>query len=304
MPISLPPLSRRHFLQRTLGTGAALLAGRHLPGELFGAEAPQDPHRFALLSDTHIAANPEEVARGTNMAANLRQVGVELLEQRERPAAVLVCGDCAFGDGKSADYATLVNLLKPVREQALPVHLALGNHDHRERFWKALPPAAREQAPADRHITMIPGARANWFVLDSLMETNKTPGNLGEEQRAWLAGALDRHSDRPALVMVHHNPDDKPNTSGLTDTESLFEILAPRKHVKALFFGHTHNWHLSERAGIHCVNLPPVAYVFAEGKPNGWVDARLAENGMTLELRCLTPTHPQHASRHELQWRV
>ena len=40
-----------------------------------------------------------------------------------------------------------------------------------------------------------------------------------------------------------------------------------------------------------------------EGKPNGWVDAKLAERGVTLELRCLDPKHPQHGKKVELEWR-
>jgi len=106
-------------------------------------------------------------------------------------------------------------------------------------------------------------------VLDSLEATNSTPGLLGEEQRAWLARALDENSDKPALVVVHHNltPPGDSNPS-LKDSEQLLEIIRPRRHVKAYIFGHTHDWGIKQDAsGIHLVNLPPTAYVFTEGKP-------------------------------------
>ena len=89
----------------------------------------------------------------------------------------------------------------------------------------------------------------------------------------------------------------------LVDTEPLFKVLSPRPHVKALIFGHSHVWKVEQREGLHLVNLPPVAYVFAASNPNGWVDARVAADGLTLELRCLDPQHAQHGQRVQLKWR-
>ena len=89
----------------------------------------------------------------------------------------------------------------------MPVHLALGNHDNRERFWEALPEEKAAQRPlADRQVALLRTPRANWFVLDSLEKTLSTPGLLGQEQLDWLAGALDANPDKPALVLIHHNP--------------------------------------------------------------------------------------------------
>ncbi len=70
----------------------------------------------------------------------------------------------------------------------MPVHLALGNHDNRERFWEALPEEKAAQRPlADRQVALLRTPRANWFVLDSLEKTLSTPGLLGQEQLDWLA---------------------------------------------------------------------------------------------------------------------
>lgn len=298
MPVSLPLLSRRRFLSGSLAAGAGLLAGRRLEA------AAVDAHRVALLSDPHISGKRNEVARGVNMAAHLEQVAGEVLAAESRPAVALVAGDCAFNVGTPEDYAVLVDLVKPLRAAGVPVHLALGNHDHRMNFFKGIAAADRSATPVeDRQVALVAMPRANWFVLDSLDATNKTPGVLGESQLAWLARALDERTDKPALVMVHHNPDEKPMTTGLTDTKALFDLLLPRRQVKALFFGHTHNWNVTEREGLHLVNLPPVGYVFAAGKPNGWVDMQVAETGAALELRCIDKMHKQHGEKVELKWR-
>lgn len=304
MPISLPPLSRRRFLGGSLTLGAGLLVRR----PAWGADerAGTDPHRFALLSDSHIDADPAAVNSGVNMADNLKQVCGEVLKLDKPPAAVVVNGDCARTVGTAGEYATFLRHIAPLREAGLPVHLTLGNHDHRERFWQAVPAASAgtTRPAADRQATIVPAARANWIILDSLDKTNSTPGLLGEKQLAWLAATLDARADKPALVMTHHNPEGVANLAGLIDSKALMDILLPRKHVKALFFGHTHNWQVRERDGLHLVNFPPTGYVFTRGRPSGWVDAHVGEKGMTVELRATDVKHPEHGQKHELAWRA
>jgi hypothetical protein len=196
----------------------------------------------------------------------------------------------------------LVALLKPLGGAGLPVHLALGNHDHRGRFWEALP-AESPPAVAEKHVLALDAPRAAIYLLDSLDVTDKTPGVLGEAQLAWLAGKLDAAPEKPALVFVHHNPDEKANPTGLTETKAVLDLLLPRRQVKALVFGHTHNWANTQRDGLHLVNLPPVAYPFAPGKPSGWVDLRLGERGGMFELRSIDPSHRQHREKLDLAWR-
>ena len=114
----------------------------------------------------------------------------------------------------------------------------------------------------------------------------------------------DENANKPALVLVHHQPDPGTTSGGLKDTEALFQIIRPRQHVKAVVFGHTHDWKVSQDAsGIHLINLPPVAYVFKEPQPSGWVRATLDRSGMDLELRCINQTNPRHGEELRLKWR-
>lgn len=300
MPISLPALNRRQFL----GASAAGAAAFCLAGESLARDPQTDPNRFALLADTHIDGNRDTIARGVNMFQNLHKTCAEIQALPELPAAVLIGGDCAYLKGTSEDYANLMELIKPVRESGLPVHMAMGNHDNRERFWAAAGAADRDARLPERHALMLDAPHANLFLLDSLDVTNKTPGVLGETQLQWLTGALDAAADKPAIVMLHHNPDSRPEPSGLTDTAALFAAILPRRNVKALVFGHSHNWSLGVQDGLHLINLPPVAYVFGADKPNGWVNARLTANSMKLELRTLDATHPLHGQQTDLAWRT
>ena len=305
MPFHLPPLSRRRFLAGSMATASTLLLSDNPRAADEAPTRQPDRNRFALLSDTHIAADPAAVLRNVTMAEHLKKVIAEVTALSHPPAAAAINGDLALGTGEAGDYATLLDLLKPLRAAGVPVHLGLGNHDHRDRFRAALPGRDRAATPLkDRHAYVIESPRANWFLLDSLAETNKVPGTVGDEQLRWLAEALDARADKPALVMVHHNPDREDTTrGGLTDTVALLELLISRKQAKALFFGHTHRWSFAEEAGLHLINLPAVAYVFRAEDPSGWVDVNLTEGGATFELRCVHPTHKQHGEKRELRWR-
>jgi 3',5'-cyclic-AMP phosphodiesterase len=302
MPIHLPPISRRAFLARTL-TAAAGLA---LAPRLLAADRQTDGDFWALLSDTHIAANRGLTYRNVNMTDHLNMATSDLMAFPQRPAGVFVTGDCAFEDGTMDDYGTFSDLLKPLREDGMPVHLTLGNHDNRERFWDVLTAERTANRPlADKQASFLPTPRANWFMLDSLEKTSYRPGMLGKEQVDWLAAALDQNADKPALILVHHNPgllDSK--VGGLEDSEALFKVIRPRRQVKACIYGHTHDWHVRQHeSGIHLINLPPVAYVFEDGKPSGWVRAVVKDDHMQIELRCVIK-HRLNGEVKTLKWRV
>ena len=302
MPISLPPLSRRQFLTRSLAAAGALVFG----GDWFADASPSDVQSWALLSDTHLAADASLVSRTVNMTDHFKQVSREVLALPEAPFGVMITGDCAYNSGELADYSHVADLLKTMRHAGLPIHLALGNHDHRQHFWQSF--AEEKNAPRplpDRQVALLHTPLVNWFILDSLETTLSSPGLLGPEQLQWLAKTLDENPLVPAIVVIHHNPGLNGGNLGLKDTLPLFEVLRPRKQVKAYFYGHTHNWKVeTDTSGIHLINLPPVSYVFRAGEPSGWVHALVAQKGMQLELRCIDRTHEDHGEKHRLDWRA
>jgi len=305
MPIYLPPISRRRFLAGSAAAGACLVAGRFARADA----PPLDPHRLLLLADTHIAADPELENAGIKMAAHLRLAVAELLQTVAAPVRAIVNGDCAFRDGQAGDYQLFGQLCQPLRTAGWPLHLTLGNHDDRTTFYDVQLKSRPDAPPvADKHVAIVETERANWFLLDSLMKVNVVTGELGEAQRTWLARELDRRADKPAIVVAHHPGqwDIQPNQtpSGIADTKDFWDVIAARKQVKMFVFGHTHEWSVRERDGIHLVNLPPVSYVFRQGAPAGWVDAALAADGVQLKFNALDKQHAAHGEAHRLVWRT
>ena len=308
MPIHLAPQSRRRFFR-----DAAILS--LAPATAAAAEKTAS-QSWALLADTHIAADPELRSRqGTCMAENLRAVVADLLKEKESLAGIIIDGDCAYDDGQPGDYTTLASILEPLAEAEIPLHFTLGNHDNRETFYQAYQEHSTTSPLQSKHCSIIESAHADWILLDTLRFVNKVEGELGEEQRTWLKKRLQENPDKPAIIVGHHYPqvfredvipseEEKIRISGLLDSRELLTLLSENTTAKAYIYGHSHLWgHREDDSGIHLLNLPPTAYVFQEDKPNGWVRANLSPKGMELELRCIDPSHAQHGERRELKWR-
>lgn len=304
MPATLPQLSRRKFLKRAALAGALVTVAPSSYAGLFGKSRAK--HTFAFLSDTHIAAEAAlKHSSGINMADNLAACVHELAAWPAKPAAVIVNGDLAFKNGQPEDYATFAKLMEPIRALA-PLHLSLGNHDEREHFWSAFPQdAAKLKSVPQKQATVFASERANWFLLDSLDVTLSTPGELGAAQLDWLATGLAARPHQPAIIVAHHNLQQKGAVAGLKDSAALEELFGRFPQIKAYVFGHTHNWQLSRHAsGVHLINLPPTGYVFKAGRPSGWVRITLARDGMEIELRSLDAKHPEHGQPKRLDWRA
>ena len=298
MPFILPPLSRRQFLATSAGLAASLAACAQ-------ARAADKPGYVALLADTHIAADKAAVSRDVNMTKPLTAVVEQIVKASEPPDFAILHGDAAFLKGEAGDYKTLGELLAPLGHSGLATYMLLGNHDDRDQFRAGLKQYSGGSALEAKHSLYLKEfPHAHWYTLDSLDKVNVTPGKLGEEQLAWLAKQLDERTDKPAIVSVHHHPQftgDK--IGGITDTKALFDVLVPRKHVKAVLFGHTHAWSIVQHEGIHLINLPPVGYPFDKAKPSGWVEARVSPDKMQLTLRALNG-HKQGGEQHELAFRT
>lgn len=295
-------ISRREMLAGSLGAGAVSLL---FQGRLWPADAPVDPNRFVLLADTHVCEDRQKVARGTNPYENFVRARDQYAAVHSRPAGMIVAGDCAYNTGELGDYQRLRELVAPI---PMPIAFAMGNHDHREHFWETFSQHQVNPLPvAERHVTLIEAPHADWFVLDSLDKTNSTPGRMGEAQLKWLADQLDRRPEKPALLLAHHYPLPKDDpakvASALLDTEEFYDVIVPRKRVKAYFFGHSHRWEHTKIDDLHLVNLAALAWLFDPKQPQGWVDAQLERDRIRLTLQCLDPSHEVHGRPLELTWR-
>jgi len=311
MPIHLGPITRREFLSGSTGAAAVLLLG----GRATAADKLKtDPHCFALLSDTHVPADAKIVQGGVNMTGNFRKAIAQVTGLETAPGGAIFCGDLAHQAGLKTDYRLFAPILGKLTESKTPTHLMLGNHDHIENFYSVLAKTRPAKPPVvGKHVSIVQSARANWFLLDSLEVVNAPPGLLGAEQLEWLEKALDAHTDKPAIVMAHHDPSLAPppppnskrkprRVSGLKDGAALLDVLIGRKHVKAFINGHRHRYTQRKYKDLHVIGLPTTAYTGAPEK-SAWVLAKLEKTGIALELHTLDTKNANNGKKAELTWR-
>ncbi|MEM6856128.1 MAG: metallophosphoesterase [Planctomycetota bacterium] len=291
--------------------GAAVAAGLALTGPATRAKAePQDSDEpwVALLSDTHIDADPGRQVRGVNMAENLSAVIKRLHAAESKPQGILINGDIARDEGRNGDYAVLNRRLEALQNLRPHTHVVPGNHDHRGNMIDAGLFHADEGAVENKSCRRLSFGGADWYLLDSLRYVDEVAGSLGSEQIDWLAAQLDAApADRPAMVLTHHQPEDPQDPDddgfGLADGAALLDMLRERKQVKAIFHGHRHAWAVRETHGIHIVGLPATSYVFAEGETAGYVEARVRPDHLQLTRRCVDPQDPAEGQTHRLGYR-
>jgi 3',5'-cyclic-AMP phosphodiesterase len=311
MPIILPPITRRLFVKHSLALGGTAMMTSRALAAADSERAGLDSNRVALLADTHISADPDLVYPGTkwpgspvgedehesvNMAQCLAQAAKSVIALNPRPAHLIVNGDCALSRGKEAEYKEFLRLVEPIRAAGITVHVTIGNHDNRENLWKLLPFLKKKQMGIQADVIELP--HANLVLLDSGRK-----GILGDKQLDWLAKQLDERTDKPALIFGHFNP--YPNRgvrpiSGMHDGPSLLKLLAERKHARAYFYGHTHEWQQDQRDHLHLINQPAVSYYFGKGHAHGWVDMKLTETSADLELQCINRNHKQNGDRRQV----
>lgn len=290
-------MDRRNFLLGTAAAGGFLSHALRLRADPSAASEL----RLALLSDTHIAADASDTYRGFNPVGNLDKTIGQLAALPFD--GVVVNGDLARLEGKPLDYARFAEMVDPLAGKSALI-VTLGNHDDRRHARKALSRLSGETQPVEQKLVSVFEAGPLRFVLlDSLLATNVAPGQLGKAQRDWLASFLAAHTGRPTVVFVHHNPDPE-NDFGLVDAAWLLALLEPRRHVKALIYGHTHVYRQERTSGLHLINLPAVGYNFADGEPVGWVEAAFTANGATLKLHAIGGETRLDGAVTSLDWRA
>jgi 3',5'-cyclic AMP phosphodiesterase CpdA len=217
-----------------------------------------------------------------------------------KPEGVIINGDAARLDGQIRDYEVLQESLAPIGSE-VPVYIGLGNHDDRNRFFKvfAKPPGIRASV-SNKHVVVIEHSIVRVIVLDSLLYTDRVAGLLGKAQRTWLVDHLSQHADRPAVLFLHHTLGD--GDGDLLDTDRLFDLLQPLRHVKAVFFGHSHRWSVAERPGLKLINLPAVGYNFSDTEPVGWVDAQFQAGGVQLTPHVIAGNRSADGRTVEVPW--
>ena len=294
-------LSRRRFFQ------LAGLASLAFPLRGWAALDTSGGDEVVIINDIHITGIPEEriPANAKDDDDHLRATVKQILALQKKPAAVIINGDLALAIGTAADYTVIRELIAPLRDAGIPVHLTLGNHDVRDIFMAAFPEMKSASALKEhRHNSLIDLPSTRLILLDTLDQSPGPTGKLGAEQIAWILAKIDEVPTKQVVLIGHHNPQVGGDTShykgGLVDTADFWPEIAKRDQVKAYIHGHTHEWTQAMENRIHIISTIACAYVFNKNtNATGWTSARFNAHGFQLKLNTL---ETDHAWNGEAKW--
>jgi len=209
---------------------------------------------IAQLSDLHVRPRGELYKGVVDSNEQVARAIAHLSRLDRGPDLVLVTGDLV-DEGHPREYAMVRELLERLDSPYLVIP---GNHDHRENFRAAfldhgyLP----EQGPLhyciDDYAIRIVG-------LDSSVP-GKHHGHMDADGLAWLSSTLERGSEKPTLLMMHHPP----FFSGIPYMDKyryraagpLEEVVARFPQVQILICGHVHRSMLRRWAGTVVCTSP------------------------------------------------
>ena len=287
-------IDRKQFLISAIGAVGAVTLSPAVRAQTVSEKSL----RVAVLSDTHTPADETNEYRGFFPQRNLKAIVPQVADSNCECA--IINGDAARLTGELADYEVLKDSLKPVAEK-MPIFIGLGNHDHRGNFHQVLGKTPESnRGVSGKHTLVIESEVVQIVVLDSLFYVDEVAGLLGKAQRTWLAEFLKTADDRPIVIFVHHTLGD--GDGELLDVDRLFDIIKPYRQVQAIFYGHSHRYHIHERNGVKLVNLPAIGYNFNDKEPVGWIDANFTTTGVAMKLNAIAGNLEGNGKTTTLHW--
>lgn len=260
---------------------------------------------FVHLTDIHVgdpAVPDDHLYSDTN--ATFRTILDEVKAMDPAPKFVVLSGDLT----NRGDVGSYESFKQIIAESGLdmPLLYALGNHDTRPGFYKAMfDRTENDQQPYDNdHV--IDGLHV--IVLDTSVP-GKVGGHFEAGQVEWLQGRLDAHPELPKLIVMHHAPMlDLDNVAmeweslSAVDTEKLKDIVEGY-NIVGILSGHMHydrvgNWYgipvvvgIGQHAAMDVMFLSKGLRMV---KGSGFGICTLRESGLTIAFA------PQPSDRREL----
>ncbi|MDX1499900.1 MAG: metallophosphoesterase [Woeseiaceae bacterium] len=211
--------------------------------------------RVLHLTDPHLFADTGGALRGTVTYASLAAVLGHYRQGDWRADIAIVTGDL-IQDDSAAAYGHFRDLLGGL---GIPVLCLPGNHDVRALMQDAL------SDPPFRYLGST--ELGNWLIvcLDSCVH-GKAGGFVSDAELDRLDAVVAASGAPNVLVCLHHPvvpmQSEWLDTVGLENAADVLDRLAGHRRVRGCIFGHVHQDHVSEQAGIRVIATPSTCRQF------------------------------------------
>ena len=223
-----------------------------------------DDVRLLLFSDPHLFASPRGSLRGVQTLPSLERV-LDHATAHMSIEALVCCGDIVNDEPEG--YAHFARTLERFGK---PVYCIPGNHDDPARLRAAL---SRPPFQVGGHVDV-----SNWRIvlLDSCVP-GKTRGAIAASELQALERSLSE-TDRHALICVHHQPVSMSSrwldAIGIANADELWQILDAHSNVRALAWGHVHQYFDGQRRGVRLLATPSTGAQFLPHSEQFAIDDR------------------------------
>jgi 3',5'-cyclic AMP phosphodiesterase CpdA len=215
---------------------------------------------IAQITDIHLGFDPDDPAEFNRR--RLDQVLHRLGDMEPRPDLLLATGDLT-DKGDADSYRRLKSAFG---QCPFPVWPCMGNHDDRENFRKLFP----EVPHSDGFIQYVVDEQ-NWpirlIVLDTL-EPGRHGGAFCETRAAWLVDRLAEETEKPTLIVLHHQPIETGIPWMTTEPEAgwvkrLRKALSGANNIIGMVAGHIHRPIMAGWSGLPLAVTPSTAPLVA-----------------------------------------
>ncbi|MEY9882584.1 phosphodiesterase [Bradyrhizobium sp. 521_C7_N1_3] len=192
--------------------------------------------KIIQLTDPHLVPSGS-LLRGIDPQARLRACLSEIEVYHSDAAALVISGDVT----DRADRASYELFRDVVAEFCLPpLHITVGNHDHRSVFGAIFP----EHLAADGYAHSRFDLQDHVGLLLDTWAVGTHGGAFDAVRLEWLRTQL-TESHKPVLMFMHHAPVKvglkRLDQIALQGEEELWDVIAPfSSRIRHMFFGHMH----------------------------------------------------------------
>lgn len=213
------------------------------------------PVRLVQITDTHLGVADGETLLGLNTDQSLVDV-LELIEREQPHIDALVCTGDIASHPEPACYQRYLDII--ARRFACPHGWLPGNHD----LTRVMNDLAHPAKPEARFMSLGP-----WRIvlLDSSVP-GYVHGELAQSELDFLEQTLADNTGHPTLVMLHHQPvpvgSDWIDQYVVRNSDALFAITDRYADVKAISWGHVHQWFEQRRGSALLLATPSTCVQF------------------------------------------
>jgi Predicted phosphohydrolases len=191
--------------------------------------------KFVVMSDLHVM--PEgELSVTLDTGARLEQAVEAVIARYGNADFCILAGDLA-DTGHPAAYERLQSIIARL---PIPVHITLGNHDDRATFLSVFGNGFIGETGKVDKVIDIKGHRI--ILLDS-SEPGRVDGVLSQAQIAWLHARLAEATDRPVIVILHHNANAlhiESDNIRILEPDAFIAALKTHPDIRQVIAGHVH----------------------------------------------------------------